>query len=119
MPYREMHYRWKYDLKASREELWPFVADTNRFNRDAKVPAIEVEPGRQKLRNARRHVRLSMFGMPVEWEEQPFEWERPSRFGVRRTYKNGPVAEMKALAELVAKPEGGTRFTYNVWGTPK
>jgi len=119
MPYREFHYRWEYDLKASPEKLWPFVADTNRFNRDTNVPAVEVEPIRRRLRNARRRVRLSILGMPVEWEEQPFEWVRPSRFGVKRTYSKGPVAEMKALAELTPRPDGGTRFCYDVVVRPK
>jgi class 3 adenylate cyclase len=119
MPYREFHYRWEYDLKASPEELWPFVADTNRFNRDTNVPAVEVEPARRRLRNARRRVRLSILGVPVEWEEQPFEWVRPSRFGVKRTYSKGPVAEMKALAELTPRADGGTRFSYDVVVRPK
>jgi hypothetical protein len=85
MFYRELHYRWVYDLKSTPEKLWPFVADTNRFNRDTNVPAVEVEPTKRRLLNARRRVRLSIFGMPVEWEERPFEWVRPSRFGVKRT----------------------------------
>ena len=119
MAYREFHYRWEYDLEASPEKLWPFVADTNRFNRDTSVPAVEVEPTRRRLRNARRRVRLSIFGMPVEWEEQPFEWVRPSRFGVKRTYSKGPVAEMKALAEFTPRADGGTRFTYDVVVRPK
>jgi class 3 adenylate cyclase len=119
MAYREFHYQWVYDLKSPPEKLWPFVADTNRFNRDTNVPAVEVEPSRRRLRNARRRVRLSIFGMPVEWEEQPFEWVRPFRFGVKRTYSKGPVAEMKALAELTPRADGGTRFTYDVVIRPK
>ncbi|HEV7796678.1 MAG TPA: adenylate/guanylate cyclase domain-containing protein [Pyrinomonadaceae bacterium] len=119
MSYRELHYRWVYDLKSTPEKLWPFVADTNRFNRDTSVPAVEVEPTKRALRNARRRVRLSIFGMPVEWEEQPFEWVRPERFGVKRTYSKGPIAEMKALAELSPGTGGGTRFTYNVRVRPK
>lgn len=119
MPYRKLHYRWEYDLKASPEKLWPFVADTNRFNRDTNVPAVEVEASARPLRNARRRVRLSVFGMPLEWEEQPFEWVRPARFGVKRTYSKGPVAEMKALAELTPKNDGGTRFTYEVVVQPQ
>jgi class 3 adenylate cyclase len=119
MPYREFHYRWQYDLKSTPEKLWPFVADTNRFNHDTSVPAVEVKPTRRRLRNARRKVRLSVFGMPVEWEEQPFEWVRPSRFGVKRTYSKGPVAEMTALAELTPRVDGGTRFTYDLVIRPK
>lgn len=119
MSYRSIHYRWEYDLKASPERLWEFVADTNRFNRDTNVPAVEVEdrPTR-RLRNARRRVRLSVMGMPVEWEEQPFEWVRPFRFGVLRSYSKGPIAELKALALLSVKAVGGTKLTYEVWVTP-
>jgi len=118
MPYREFHYRWEYDLKASPETLWPFVSDTNRFNRDTSVPALEVEKGK-RLRNARRRVKLSIFGLPVQWEEQPFEWVRPTRFGVSRSYSKGPIAELNVLGVLSAKPEGGTLFVYELRARPK
>ena len=118
MPYREFQYRWEYDLKASPETLWPFVSDTNRFNRDTNVPASEVEKGK-RLRNARRRVKLSIFGLPVQWEEQPFEWVRPTRFGVSRSYSKGPIAELNVLGVLSPKPEGGTHFVYEVRARPK
>jgi len=118
--YREFYYRWEYDLKANPEELWPFVADTNRFNRDTGVPAVETVAGKQqRLRNARRRLRFSVFGLPVEWEEQPFEWVRPSRFGVTRTYSKGPIAELRVIAELSPRSDGGTRLAYQVWARPK
>ncbi len=119
MPYREFHYRWVFDLKSSPERLWPFVADTNRFNRDTGVPRVDTEPGRNRLRNARRRVRLSIYGLPIEWEEQPFEWVRPVRFGLNRIYSKGPMARMKVLVELSPRPEGGTKMTYDVWATPR
>jgi class 3 adenylate cyclase len=59
------------------------------------------------------------FGVPVEWEEQPFEWVRPFRFGVERRYLKGPVAEMRVLAELQPRDEGGTKLTYQVWAMPR
>lgn len=120
MPYREFHYRWEYDLKSSPEQIWPFVADTNRFNHDTGVPSVEIEDGKSgKLANARRRLRLTTFGLPVEWEEQPFEWIRPSRFGVTRRYTRGPMAELRVLLELLPHPEGGTKLTYQIWVTPK
>src|SRR6266699_6824438 len=101
MPFREFHYRWEYDLESSPEQLWPLVADTNRFNRDTGVPAVEPVISESKgLKNARRRLRLSTFGIPIEWEEQPFEWVRPRRFGVVRRYTKGPVAELHVRAEL-------------------
>ena len=117
--FRAHHSRWEFDLKSSPEELWPFVADTNRFNRDTGVPKLEVEAAKKRLPNARRKVRLSIYGLPVEWEEQPFEWVRPKRFGVERVYSKGPLASLKVLAELTAKPEGGTHMTYELWATPR
>src|SRR5882724_81818 len=120
MSYRELHYSWEYDLKASPEQLWSFVADTNRFNHDAGVPSVAPSGGkRQRLRNARQRLRLSMYVMGIEWEEQPFEWVRPFRFGVARKYSRGPLAELRALAELTPSREGGTKLKYSVWATPK
>src|SRR5436190_9838790 len=120
MPARELHYHWEYDLKSSPEKLWPFVADTNRFNRDTGVPSVEpAKTTRGRLKNARRRLRLSMYGMAVEWEEQPFEWIRPTRFGVARTYSKGPITEMRALVELKARADGGTRLSYDFQVKPR
>lgn len=117
MSLREYHKRWEFDLKSSPERLWPFIADTNRFNRDTGVPQIQIDD--KRLRNARRKVRLSIYGLPVEWEEQPFEWVKPVRFGVERVYSKGPLARLKMRAELTEKPEGGTHLTYEIWSTPR
>ena len=119
MALREYHSRWEFDLKSNPESLWPFVADTNRFNRDTGVPKIEVEAGHKRLRNARRKVRLSIYGLPIEWEEQPFEWVRPTRFGIERTYSKGPMGRLRVLAELTPKPEGGTHMIYELWASPR
>src|SRR5437870_10610063 len=126
MPFRSLHYRWEFDLESSPEQLWPLVADTNRFNRDTGVPSIQMLPG-SKLKNARRRLRLSAFGIPVEWEEQPFEWVRPHRFGVVRRYSKGPMSELRVRVELTPRapadsnPVGstGTKLVYEVTATPK
>jgi class 3 adenylate cyclase len=120
MSFHELHYRWEYDLKADPEKLWPFVADTNRFNRDTGVPSVAPsETTKGRLRNARRRLRLSMYGMAVEWEEQPFEWIKPSRFGVTRSYSKGPIMELRALAELVPRAGGGTKLSYDLRLKPR
>src|SRR5882762_6393216 len=101
---REFHYRWEFDLESSPEQLWPLVADTNRFNRDTGVPEVEsVSVKGTRKGNARRRLRLFFLGMAVEWEEQPFEWSRPQRFGVVRRYTKVPIAELRVLAELIPR----------------
>lgn len=119
MSLREYHKRWEFDLKSNPERLWPFIADTNRFNRDTGVPQIAVDSTDKSRRNARRKVRLSIYGLPVEWEEQPFEWVKPVRFGVERVYSKGPLARLRMRAELQPRPEGGTHLIYEVWSTPR
>src|SRR6185437_10805372 len=119
MSFREYHKRWEFDLKSSPERLWPFIADTNRFNRDTGVPQIEVGPADKKLRNARRKIRLGFYGLPVEWEEQPFEWVKPFRFGVERVYSKGPLSRLRMRAELAPNTDGGTHLIYEVWSTPR
>ena len=121
MESRDFHYRWVFDLQSSPEQLWPLVADTNRFNRDTGVPSVEAIE--DNLGNMRRRLRLTTFGIPIEWDEQPFEWVRPERFGVVRRYSKGPIAELRVLATLTPKedtdngPEG-TKLIYEVWATP-
>ena len=116
---REYHKRWEFDLKSSPERLWPFIADTNRFNRDTGVPQIEIDSADKPLRNARRKVKLSLYGLPVEWEEQPFEWIKPTRFGVERVYSKGPLARLKMRAQLLPKDDGGTHLIYELWSKPR
>src|SRR5690349_18861690 len=119
MSYREFHYRWEYDLKSTPEQLWPFVADTNRFNRDTRIPSLDTTGESQRTARGRLRLRLFAFGMPVEWEEEPFEWVRPWRFGITRRYFKGPLAELRVLAELTPLQTGGTKLVYQVWATPK
>ena len=119
MSFRDIHKRWEFDLKSSPERLWPFIADTNRFNRDTGVPEVEIDAAQKSLRNARRKLRLSVYGMPIEWEEQPFEWVRPKRFGIERVYSKGPMAKLRVLAELTPNAGGGTHLVYQVWSTPR
>jgi adenylate cyclase len=119
MSFREFHYRWEYDLKSSPEQLWPFVADTNRFNRDTGVPSLEVDTEQLPSSGLRRRLRLSVFGVPIEWEEEPFEWVRPVRLSGTRRYTKGPVAELRVLVELTPRAAGGTKLIYQVWAKPK
>jgi class 3 adenylate cyclase len=92
------------------------VADTNRFNRDSGVPAVEL---RATGENARRRLRLRRLGVAIEWEEEPFEWVRPRRFSVVRRFLKGPVREMRIAAELEPRESGGTRLVYEVQATPR
>lgn len=118
----EQLYHWSWDLKASPEALWPLVSDTDRFNRDCGYPTVSVVPPAEappasRVTNARR-LRARVLGFTVEWDEYPFEWIAPRRFGVERIFHRGPVARLVLTCELEPLPAPGTRLTYAIRVTP-
>jgi class 3 adenylate cyclase len=116
MRYPDIHYCWQWDLQSSPEALWPLVADTNRFDRDAGSPAVEVRPPPTgRLTNARLRLRQRRFGVPLEYVQEPYEWVYPSRYGVLRRYSSGPLAQLRVLADFTPRSDGGTQVSYQVW----
>jgi len=108
---QEFHFSWQWDLQAAPEALWPYAADTNRFNRDTGQPEIEM------LDNVKgtKHLRMKLPIIKVEWEEEPFEWTYPYSFGVLRTYSRGPINEMRVQVNFDPRAEGGTHVRYQTW----
>lgn len=121
MPYPAQHFRWTWDLVSPPEALWPLVSNTDRFNRDCGYPPITVVPSPSgqaaTLTNSRR-IRVSMFGIVVEWDELAFEWLEPTRYAVDRTYHAGPVTKMVMSCELKPRDGGGTTLIYDMQLTP-
>lgn len=112
---KEIHFKWEWDLKSPPEAMWPFVADTNRFNAEAGIPTVKRSenktPGTERLE-------MSVAGLKMEWDEAPFEWTAPRRFGVVRTYHSGPMSKIRVAAEL--EPRGtGSHLVYQIWMTPR
>jgi class 3 adenylate cyclase len=113
-----MRFRYKIelDLRSSPEELWPLVSDTDRFNRDAQASPVElVERGK----NTRRRLRHTKLGVPLEWEEEPFEWVAPHHFSVVREYTRGPIAGLGISAQLDPRDDGGTHLVYELEAWPR
>ena len=98
---RERVFCWEWDLAATPAQLWPLVADTNRFDRDSGVPAMTdvAEIGTagdgSELRNGRTQIRLRQFGVPLTYVQDPFEWDEPHRFSVVRRFASGPIDTLR------------------------
>jgi class 3 adenylate cyclase len=116
--YPELHYQWLWRLRSSPEKLWPLVSNTDRFNRDTGLPAVSLAEG-QAQSNGRRRLGFTRYGVELEWEEEPFEWVRPYRFGVNRRYRTGPLQSLRVRAELIPQQDGGTRLVYDSWVLPR
>jgi adenylate cyclase len=111
---KEYYYHWVIDLKSPPEALWPLVSDTNRFNRDTGLPPMQL----LGIQNRVRRVKFKLPIVRVEWEEEPFEWTYPYRFGILRRYISGPIKEMRVDCKLERLVEGGTRLDYQTWVKP-
>lgn len=124
---QQFYYRWEWQLTADPLTLWPYVADTNRFNFDTRLPQVTRAPdeqvagiaGTNGLGNGRRRLQLHLTLLTITWEEEPFEWVYPSRFGVIRHYQNGPLRQMRTQTNLSPRPAGGTTLIYEVWVQPR
>lgn len=92
---------------ATPERLWDLVANTERLNRAVGMSPLKLVPLAGEGA-ARYLVRTRLGGFPVEYEEQPFEWCKPRRFGVRRRLRSGPLRELE-FSMVLEPAEGGTR----------
>lgn len=111
----EYYFRWVYELKSPPEALWHLVSDTNRFNRDTGLPPMQL----LGINNRIRRVKFKIPLINVIWDEEPFEWTYPYRFGVLRRYATGPLIEMRVDCRLERLEHGGTRIDYQTWVTPR
>lgn len=123
MTSKPLYYRWEWDLAADPVDLWPLVADTNRFDRDTGIPAYVAEQFEQaRPLSQRRRLEVRFLGVPLAWVEEPFEWLRPYHFGVTRHYEDtplNPLQTMRIRATLEPIENGGTHLIYEVWATPR
>src|SRR6266540_1790521 len=103
---REIHYTWRYDLKASPEALWPLVSDTNRFNKDTGQPAMKLLGFNDGVKRVQYKIPL----YKVEWEEEPFEWIYPYHFGILRRFRSGPLSEMRVDCRIERREPTGSRL---------
>ena len=114
VPGGELHYRFLWQLDAEPEALWPYVADTNRFNRETGAPEVVADRAAGSAAGGRR-LRFRAAGRSIPFQEAPFEWVCPHRFGVERRYERGPLATLRVLVEF--EPAGGGRaLAYEMWG---
>ncbi|MGQ0562013.1 MAG: DUF5939 domain-containing protein [Gemmatimonadota bacterium] len=113
---KQFRYVWEWRLAATPSALWPLVSDTNRFNRDAGVPFVQERAGDTP---GTRRLRLRRYGVLIEWDEEPFEWVKPHRFGVLRRYTSGPVQEMRTFAQIIPAGDAHSLLRYEVTATPR
>ena len=106
-------------VRAPKEEVWKFVADTDRINRRVGFGEIQVERlAPSPDTPARFRMTTVSMGVPLKYEEYPFEWEKGSKFRIYRTMIGGPVASTTSVFELREVPQG-TEVLVSVEAVPR
>ncbi|MFH5833924.1 DUF5939 domain-containing protein [Halalkalibaculum sp. DA3122] len=118
MNVRALHFDWNWQLSSTPATLWPLVSDTNRLNKEIKLPPVRKSTASYDIRTGHAQLTYNSLQNTDAWEEEPFEWERPYRFGVKRRYKNGAFREIKLQVDLLPNAEG-TRVRYRIWASPR
>jgi adenylate cyclase len=106
------------DLASDRAPLWCAVADTERLNRAIGLGRLELTPHTDGSA-ARFLVRTVSAGLPMEYEERPFEWVEGERFSVRRVLHGGVMKSMDTSFVLESLPERGTRVHVRIGMDPR
>jgi serine/threonine protein kinase/class 3 adenylate cyclase len=112
-------YVFEWDLAASPEQLWPFVSNTEKMNRAAKLAPVKfevhgLEPGVAEVFGHQRQA-----GLALRWREHPYEWVEGARHCVLRVFDRGVLRWYVAQVELERLPGGGTRLRNTVRLEPR
>lgn len=87
--------------------MWDALTDTERLNRALGLHRITVRP-LDDAGAARYLVSTHLGGLPVEYEERPFEWIYPRSFRVVRRMRSGPLRELSVGYVLEPAAGGGS-----------
>ena len=113
------HLAWSWRLASSPEALWPYVANTDRFNRAVGQPPVAFHDEPAPQRGAVRTGEMRVMGMALRWREYPFEWVKDREHSVFRWYRSGPLAALWNRVRLVPLEGGGCELHHEIWLTPR
>jgi eukaryotic-like serine/threonine-protein kinase len=114
-----MTYDWVWQLAAGPRQLWPLVSNTERINRIVGMPAVAFTNRPEPDGRVRRFGRFRWAGIPVSWEEHPFEWVEGQRMGILREYPEGFWKWLVSIVELAPRAGGGTTLTHRLRIAPR
>ncbi|MBA3539953.1 MAG: protein kinase, partial [Deltaproteobacteria bacterium] len=109
-------YRFEWELKASPEELWPFVSNTEKMNRAAGLAPVSFQLEQTKAGPGAKSDTMTtgsqrVGGMKMQWKEMPYEWIEGSRHVVLRVFDHGMLRWYVAEVTLERLAGGGTKVT--------
>lgn len=99
----DLNFSWTFLLQANPTELWPFVSDTNKFLKRAGQYSATANAA---TRNGFLDISVNKLSGNHTWNEEPYYWEKPYRFGTSRTYKASLLTSLTFDVQLVPESYG-------------
>ena len=96
-----------FPMKAAPDQVWPFIADTDRLNRRLGLSGVKYTPLDAPARTAARTVgETRLGGFTTRYEEQPWEWTWTRGLSVRRDFQGSPIEWLSVGYRLEPSGEG-------------
>lgn len=109
---KPLHFSWCFPLKISASQLWPYIADTSRFNR-----YLGLAPRQESEKDGKKYVVTTLIGLRQEWVEDPWTWVYQKSMQNERTYIKGIAKTVRA--QFFFEPtENGVNFYVNFSWVP-
>jgi class 3 adenylate cyclase len=103
-----------YDVAATPDVVWPYVADNSRFGRAYGANRMWFEEREGVL-----HGRATYGGLRHEWVEEPWQWIAGREYVQVRDYYRGPPYLLRAINRLEPLGDGGTRLYFYYGFVPR
>jgi adenylate cyclase len=101
----KLKFVWKFPVSAPPEQLWRYIADTNRINQFAGLPEFTFQYLPENDGGSRQIGETRYMGWRLTWDEHPFEWIEGRYYEVVRNYHNGPIRTFHTGVRLL--PQNG------------
>ncbi|HCD51812.1 MAG TPA: adenylate/guanylate cyclase domain-containing protein [Balneolaceae bacterium] len=99
------------------EQLWPLVSDTDAIFKALRLQAVKKNQITQPKNKHLLEISSDQLSSFILWEQEPYIWEQPFRFGTTRYYKSGFLKKFRYLVDLTQNKKG-TLVRTRLWITP-
>lgn len=108
---------WEFSLGAPPAKIWPYLSDTNRLFKQLGATPVQLTSLSRNTPKGFLELGHNAINSYVTWLEEPYSWETPYRYSVKREYKLGLLKELRITLECIPT-DFGTRLIARTWLTP-
>jgi class 3 adenylate cyclase len=119
LEFQAMRRTWTWTFDLPPDELWPVLADTNRFNEAMGLSPYTLQETPQPNGTVVRRGQGKAGGFTLEFEEKPYEWILGQHFSQTRLFTKGPFRRFGPVVDIEPNGTGGSRVTYTLEWEPR